>query len=62
MVGKPVEAVTPAYVLGFIAAQRTGAACLTVTGVVAGVGDEPAGVSLRTVRRRLSTVSGLYVR
>ena len=59
VVGKPVIAVTASDVLGFITAQRTGAASLPVAGVVpvpAGV----VGVSLRTVHRRLSTVSGLY--
>ncbi|MGB4916300.1 MAG: tyrosine-type recombinase/integrase [Propionicimonas sp.] len=59
VVGKPVVAVTSADVFGFITAQRTGATSLPVTGVVA-VGLESAGVSLRTVHRRLSTISGLY--
>ena len=59
VVGKPVVAVTPADVFGFITAQRTGTGSLPVAGVVP-VRDEPAGVSLRTVHRRLSTISGLY--
>jgi len=59
VVGKPVVAVMPADVFGFITSQRTGAASLPVAGLVS-VRDEPAGVSLRTVHRRLSTVSGLY--
>ena len=51
VVGKPVVAVTPADVFGFITAQRTGAVSLPVAGLVP-VRDEPAGVSLRTVHRR----------
>lgn len=61
VVDKPVAEVVPADVLGFITAQRTGAAQV---GEPAGspvlVAEEAAGVSLRTVRRRLSTISGLY--
>ena len=59
VVGKPVVAVTAKDVFGFITAQRTGAGSLPVAGV-APVRDELAGVSLRTVHRRLSTISGLY--
>ena len=59
VVGKPVVAVTPADVFGFITAQRTGAASLPVAGMVP-VRDDTAGVSLRTVHRRLSSISGLY--
>jgi integrase/recombinase XerD len=55
VVGKPVEQVRPADVLGFVTGQRAG-----------GGGDrrlrpvEGGGVSARTVARRLSSVSGLY--
>jgi site-specific recombinase XerD len=59
VVGKPVEAVTAADVLGFITAQRTGAPLLPEP-LLAPVAEEAAGVSLRTIRRRLSTISGLY--
>ncbi len=58
VVAKPVEAVTATDVLGFITAQRSGATHLPdpLLGPVAG---DTVGVSLRTVRRRLSTVAGL---
>lgn len=59
VVGKPVVAVTPADVFGFITAQRAGAATLPAAGVVQ-VRDDAVGVSLRTVHRRLSTISGFY--
>lgn len=59
VVGKPVVAVTPADVFGFITAQRTGSGSLPIGGVVAAPAG-PAGVSLRTLHRRLSTISGLY--
>jgi integrase/recombinase XerD len=55
VVAKPPGAVTTADVLGFITAQRTGAAAAGLQ-VVGGSG----GVSTRTVRRRLSSVSGLF--
>jgi site-specific recombinase XerD len=54
-VSKPPGEVTAADVLGFITAQRTGATWPGLH-VVTGVG----GVSARTVRRRLSSVSGLF--
>ena len=59
VVAKPVAAVSAADVLGFITAQRTGARCLPEPGVRA-VPEDPVGVCSRTIRRRLSTVSGLY--
>jgi site-specific recombinase XerD len=54
-VGKTPAEVTATDVLGFLTAQRTGATSLGLH-AVAGVG----GVSARTVRRRLSSVSGLF--
>ena len=63
VVDKPVEAVTSRDVLGFITAQRIGLDKLPRSGPVLPVADPGAaagGVSLRTVRRRLSTISGLY--
>ncbi|WP_130014908.1 tyrosine-type recombinase/integrase [Serinicoccus sediminis] len=62
VVGKPVAAVTSRDVLGFITAQRVGVDKLpsTAAAVKAADRDGTGGVSLRTVRRRLSTVSGLY--
>jgi site-specific recombinase XerD len=58
VVGKHPEQVRPADVLAFVTAQRTGRSSIGV--VVQPVGDDETGVSLRTVRRRLSSVSGLY--
>ena len=59
VVGKPPEEVRPADVLAFVTAQRSGRS--SIDGVLQPVNDNgEAGVSLRTVRRRLSTVSGLY--
>jgi integrase/recombinase XerD len=55
VVGKPPRRVRPVDVLAFMTAQRAGGeGRLQVTGA----GD--AGVSARTLRRRLSSVSGLY--
>jgi len=55
VVGKPARRVRPADVLAFMTAQRAGGqGRLQVAG--AGTG----GVSPRTLRRRLSSVSGLY--
>jgi site-specific recombinase XerD len=55
VVGKPVRRVRPADVLAFMTAQRTGGeGRLQVAGAGAG------GMSARTLRRRLSSVSGLY--
>jgi integrase/recombinase XerD len=53
--GKPPEAVTTADVLAFITAQRAGG-----QGRLQVAGQNAAGVSARTLRRRLSSVSGLY--
>jgi integrase/recombinase XerD len=59
VVGKAPQDVQPADVLAFVTAQRTGQP--SIDGVLKPVGDDDqAGVSLRTVRRRLSIVSGLY--
>jgi Phage integrase, N-terminal SAM-like domain len=52
---KSPEAVTSADVLAFMTAQRTGG-----QGRLHMAGEDAAGVSARTVRRRLSSVSGLY--
>ena len=55
VVGKPPRRVRPADVLAFMTAQRTGGdGRLQVAGAGSG------GVSARTLRRRLSSVSGLY--
>src|SRR6478752_6310204 len=59
VVDRPVEAVTATDVLGFITAQRSGATHLPDP-LLAPVAGDTVGVSLRTVRRRLSTVAGLY--
>jgi site-specific recombinase XerD len=57
VVGKPPAEVTSADVLGFVTAQRSGGTSPTPVALV----DDPDGaVSTRTVRRRLSTVSGLF--
>jgi integrase/recombinase XerD len=56
VVVKPPAEVTPGDVLGFMTAQRAGADTATAVALVDGGG----GVSARTVRRRLSTVSGLF--
>jgi integrase/recombinase XerD len=53
---RPAE-VTPGDVLGFLTAQRAGADTATA---VALVEEGGGGVSARTVRRRLSTVFGLF--
>jgi site-specific recombinase XerD len=53
---RPAE-VRPADVLGFMTAQRAGGDTATAVALVDGGGG---GVSARTVRRRLSTVSGLF--
>ncbi len=58
MVAKPAEAVTAADVLAFITAQRTGARSLP--GPLQPVAGDAVGVSARTVRRRLSSVSGFF--
>jgi integrase len=58
VVGKQILEVQPADVLAFVTAQRSGQA--TIAGVVQPISDDAAGMSMRTVRRRLSSVSGLY--
>lgn len=55
VVGKPVRRVRPADVLAFMTAQRTGG-----EGRLQVARPEGGGVSARTLRRRLSSVSGLY--
>lgn len=57
VVGKSPKQVRPGDVLGFMTAQRTGRATAEVVQSVEG---NRAGVSTRTLRRRLSSVSGLY--
>lgn len=59
VVGKPVDQVIPVDVLGFITAQRVGLASLPDPHVTVLPGDV-TGVSMRTIRRRLSTLAGLY--
>lgn len=58
LVAKEPQVVTPADVFGFMTAQRSGAGF--VDGVVVPVRDDRAGVSSSTLRRRLSSVSGLF--
>lgn len=61
VVGKPADEVRPVDVLGFITAQRAGLSSLPdplLSPVVAVA--QGSGVSLRTIRRRLSTINGLY--
>jgi integrase/recombinase XerD len=55
IVGKAPAEVTVADVLGFITAQRTGGDGRQLRSV-----DTGSGVSSRTVRRRLSSISGLF--
>ncbi|MDQ3465225.1 MAG: tyrosine-type recombinase/integrase [Actinomycetota bacterium] len=55
IVSKPPQEVSSADVLAFISAQRAGGDGRAVRAV-----DENAGVSSRTVARRISTVSGLF--
>ena len=55
VVGKPPRRVRPADVLAFMTAQRTGG-----EGRLQVAGPDAGGVSARTLRRRLSSVSGLY--
>jgi site-specific recombinase XerD len=54
-VGKPPAVVSVSDVVAFISAQRLGDGDRTVVGM-----DGSSGVSARTIRRRLSSVSGLY--
>ncbi len=58
VVDKSPEQVRPADVLGFMTAQRTGQTSLSQR--LQPIEDEARGVSSRTVRRRLSSVSGLF--
>lgn len=58
VVEKSPERVRPADVLGFMTAQRTGQGSLQAT--LTSVEQDAAGVSTRTLRRRLSSVSGLF--
>jgi Phage integrase, N-terminal SAM-like domain len=58
VVGKSPKRVRPADVPGFMTAQRTGQGSAAQT--VQPVDGERVGVSTRTLRRRLSSVSGLY--
>jgi len=61
VVGKPVGEVRPLDVLGFITAQRAGLSGLPDPQLLpVRAPEEGAGVSLRTIRRRLSTIGGLY--
>ena len=55
VVGKTPRRVRPADVLAFMTAQRTGG-----KGRLQVAGPDAGGVSARTLRRRLSSVSGLY--
>jgi site-specific recombinase XerD len=55
VVGKPVRRVRPGDVLAFMTAQCTGG-----EGRLQVAGPDAGGVSARTLRRRLSSVSGLY--
>jgi integrase/recombinase XerD len=54
VVGKPPRRVRPADVLAFMTAQRTGG-----SGRLQVAGPDAGGVSARTLRRRLSSVSDL---
>ena len=55
VVAEPPRRVRPVDVLGFMTAQRIGG-----DGRLQATGDGAGGVSARTLRRRLSSVSGLY--
>jgi integrase/recombinase XerD len=59
VVGKAPEEVVPADVLGFITAQRTGRTSTEPLQPVSD-GDAAAGVSVSTVARRLSILSGFF--
>jgi site-specific recombinase XerD len=59
VVGKSVEEVRSADVLGFIAGQRVGGERGRRLRMVNSA-EEPVGVSARTVARRISSVSGLF--
>jgi integrase/recombinase XerD len=59
VIGKAAEDVRPADVLAFITCQRTGHRDTEVVQALS-ADDEPAGVAMSTVARRLSTVSGFF--
>jgi site-specific recombinase XerD len=59
VVGKPPAAVCPADVLAFITAQRTGRAGGQLVQPVVAT-QEPGGLAMSTVARRLSIVSGFF--
>jgi integrase/recombinase XerD len=58
IVGKTPKRVRPGDVLGFMTAQRTGQPSMSPQ--LQPVHDQAGGVSARTLRRRLSSVSGLF--
>jgi len=58
VVGRAPKRVRPSDVLGFMTAQRTGQTSLSQR--LQPVEDGARGVSSRTVRRRLSSVSGRF--
>ena len=58
VVGKAPDEVTPRDVLAFMTAQRAGQP--SIAGPAQPVNEKDPGVSNRTLRRRLSSVSGLY--
>jgi len=58
VVGKAPKRVRPGDVLGFMTAQRTGQPSMSAQ--LRPVHDQAGGVSARTLRRRLSSVSGLF--
>jgi len=58
VVGKSPNRVRPADVLAFMTAQRSGRSSISAPPVQAV--EDRGGVSTRTLRRRLSSVSGLY--
>jgi len=58
VVGKTPKRVRPGDVLAFMTAQRTGQPSLSPQ--LQPVADQARGASARTVRRRLSSVSGLF--
>jgi integrase/recombinase XerD len=60
VVGKPPRRVRPVDVLAFITAQRTGRAPDGPVALQSVDDGKPGGVSASTVRRRLSSVSGLF--
>ena len=59
VVAKAPEQVRPADVLAFITSQRTGRVDAAVVRAV-GLGEEPSGVAVSTVARRLSMISGFF--